>query len=102
MPKSHFCHLFSPVCYQLSSAVDTSGKNPQKIALKPGRDRLSEFDPATMAVSIISLFAANPDCDAGPILCRTSRPVRILSVFLSTFHDEILRAGMRDFRQPSI
>ena len=66
------------------------GKNPQKIALKPGLGGLSEFDPIQ---SIISLFAANPNCDAGPICAERAGPC---VSFLSLFRHSITRfcAGM--------
>ena len=66
------------------------GKNPQKIALKPGLGGLSEFDPIQ---SIISLFAANPNCDAGPICAERAGPC---VSFLSFFRHSITRfcAGM--------
>ena len=67
------------------------GKNPQKIALKPGLGGLSEFDPIQ---SIISLFAANPNCDAGPICAERAGPC--VSFLLPFFRHSITRfcAGM--------
>ena len=69
------------------------GKNPQKIAIKPGLGGLSEFDPIQ---SIISLFAANPNCDAGPICAERAGPSVSFLVILSTFHHEILRRDAWD------
>ena len=69
------------------------GKNPQKIALKPGLGGLSEFDPIQ---SIISLFAANPNCDAGPICAERAGPCLSFLVILSTSHHAIVRRDAWD------